>query len=324
MLYFGSHKQKGRGPFQHPVKTALWCLDRYFPPNQTCISCYFDVDSSLFTGLASVFVCFPQFLFCYSLHSFVQPLDLEEEAKKIRAAPFSPSYSASIPRQVRSFPVEFCLKLLASRWCKSPTRMTIIPEDSKLAQTRTIKELSQILRIKKNLVALRKRIRRKTSTAEVKYKQYFANFNHNLVCCSGWAKATPLFCFETAFVHPQQPPAAPDEDQRALWEIFKEEGEGEKGQRGRMDDTRRNGGHESGAGSWDWIQPGSQDCFRHSKHSWFFLPVSENPSPGKIFSDQQWTSDECKRSPSSCNVWHEHHQQCSSLSNWIAMSPKNK
>jgi len=89
MLYFGSHKQKGRGPFQRPVKTALWCLDRYFPPNQTCISCYFDVDSSLFTGLASVFVCFPQFLFCYSLHSFVQPLDLEEEAKKIRAAPLT-------------------------------------------------------------------------------------------------------------------------------------------------------------------------------------------------------------------------------------------
>ena len=201
--------------------------------------------------------------------------------------------------------------------------MTIIPEDSKLAQTRTIKELSQILRIKKNLVALRKRIRRKTSTAEVTSKQYFANFNHNLICYSGWAEATPLFCFETAFVHPQQPPAAPDEDQRALWEIFKEEGEGEKGQRGRMDDTRRNGGHEYGPGSWDWIQPGSQDCFRHSKHSWFFLPVSENPSPGKIFSDQ-WTSDERKRSTPSCNVWQEHHQQCSSLSNWIAMSPKNK
>ena len=82
--------REGGGSFQHPVKTALWCLDRYFPPNQTCISCYFDVDSSLFTGLASVFVCFPQFLFCYSLHSFVQPLDLEEEAKKIRAAPPQP------------------------------------------------------------------------------------------------------------------------------------------------------------------------------------------------------------------------------------------
>ena len=168
MLYFGSLKQKGRGPFQHPVKTALWCLDRYFPPNQTCISCYFDVDSSLFTGLASLFVCFPQFLFCYSLHSFVQPLDLEEEAKKIRAAP-STSCSASIPRQVRSSSVEARLKCLF-RWCKSQSRMTIIPEDSKLAQTRTIKELSQILRLKKNLVALRKRIRRKTSTAEVTYE----------------------------------------------------------------------------------------------------------------------------------------------------------
>jgi len=165
MLYFGSLKQKGRGPFQRPVKTALWCLDRYFPPNQTCISCYFDVDSSLFTGLASLFVCFPQFLLCYSLHSFVQPLDLEEEAKKIRAAP---------PHPVTLHPFHV-------RWCKSQTRMTIIPEDSKLAQTRTIKELSQILRIKKNLVALRKRIRRKTSTAEDEPKRLLCSVSKQLL-----------------------------------------------------------------------------------------------------------------------------------------------
>jgi len=45
--------------------------------------------------------------------------------------------------------------------------MNIIPEDSRLAQRRTIKQLSsQISRIKKHLVALRKRIRRKASTVE--------------------------------------------------------------------------------------------------------------------------------------------------------------
>jgi len=59
--------------------------------------------------------------------------------------------------------------------------MTIIPEDSKLAQTRTIKELSQILRIKKNLVALRKRIRRKTSTAEDEPKRLLCSVSKQLL-----------------------------------------------------------------------------------------------------------------------------------------------
>ena len=45
------------------------------------------MDSSLFTGLDSLFVCFPQFLLCYSLHPFVQPLDVKEEEKKIRNQP---------------------------------------------------------------------------------------------------------------------------------------------------------------------------------------------------------------------------------------------
>ena len=77
--------------------------------------------------------------------------------------------------------------------------MTIIPEDSKLAQTRTIKELSQILRIKKNLVALRKRIRRKTSTAEVTLKQYFDNFNHNLVFSFRMSQSDSSVLFRNSF-----------------------------------------------------------------------------------------------------------------------------
>ena len=167
MLYFGSHKQNGQGPSQALVKTARWCLDRYFSPTQTYISGYFDVDSSLFTGLDSVLICFPQFLLCYSLHSFVQPLDVKEEEKKIRN---HPQLVTLHPVHVRfDFLIlnSFFFKNIFRRWCKIQTRMNIIPEDSKLAQRRTIKQLSQILRIKKNLVALRKRIRRKASTVEV-------------------------------------------------------------------------------------------------------------------------------------------------------------
>jgi len=164
MLYFGSHKQNGQGPSQALVKTARWCLDRYFSPTQTYISGYFDVDSSLFTGLDSVLVCFPQFLLCYSLHSFVQPLDVKEEEKKIR----------NHPQLVTLHPVHV-------RWCKIQTRMNIIPEDSKLAQRRTIKQLSQILRIKKNLVALRKRIRRKASTVEDEPKRLLCSVSKQLL-----------------------------------------------------------------------------------------------------------------------------------------------
>jgi len=164
MLYFGFLKQNGQGPCQALVKTARWCLDRYFSPTQTYISGYFDVDSSLFTGLDSVLVCFPQFLLCYSLHSFVQPLDFKEEEKKIR----------NHPQLVTLHPVHV-------RWCKIQTRMNIIPEDSKLAQTRTIKQLSQILRIKKNLVALRKRIRRKASTVEDEPKRLLCSVSKQLL-----------------------------------------------------------------------------------------------------------------------------------------------
>ena len=163
MLYFGSRKQNGPAPCQAPVETALWCLDRYFSPNKTCISCYFDVDSSLFTSLDSVLVCFPQFLFRYSLHPFVQSLDFEEEEKKIRN-------NAILRLCIQSTPGDLKITFLNyfSRWCKIQTRMNIIPEDSRLAQRRTIKQLSsQISRIKKHLVALRKRIRRKASTVEV-------------------------------------------------------------------------------------------------------------------------------------------------------------
>jgi len=59
--------------------------------------------------------------------------------------------------------------------------MNIIPEDSKLAQTRTIKQLSQILRIKKNLVALRKRIRRKASTVEDEPKRLLCSVSKQLL-----------------------------------------------------------------------------------------------------------------------------------------------
>jgi len=59
--------------------------------------------------------------------------------------------------------------------------MNIIPEDSKLAQTRTIKQLSQILRIKKNLVALRKRIRRKASTVEDEPKRLLSSVSKQLL-----------------------------------------------------------------------------------------------------------------------------------------------
>jgi len=59
--------------------------------------------------------------------------------------------------------------------------MNIIPEDSKLAQTRTIRELSQILKIKKNLVALRKRIRRKASTVEDEPKRLLCSVSKQLL-----------------------------------------------------------------------------------------------------------------------------------------------
>jgi len=59
--------------------------------------------------------------------------------------------------------------------------MNIIPEDSKLAQTRTIKQLSQILRIKKNLVALRKRIRRKATTVEDEPKRLLCSVSKQLL-----------------------------------------------------------------------------------------------------------------------------------------------
>jgi len=59
--------------------------------------------------------------------------------------------------------------------------MNIIPEDSKLAPTRTIKQLSQILRIKKNLVALRKRIRRKASTVEDEPKRLLCSVSKQLL-----------------------------------------------------------------------------------------------------------------------------------------------
>lgn len=59
--------------------------------------------------------------------------------------------------------------------------MNIIPEDSKLAQTRTIKQLSQILRIKKNLVALRKRLRRKASTVEDEPKRLLSSVSKQLL-----------------------------------------------------------------------------------------------------------------------------------------------
>jgi len=59
--------------------------------------------------------------------------------------------------------------------------MNIIPEDSKLAQRRTIKQLSQILRIKKNLVALRKRIRRKASTVEDEPKRLLCSVSKQLL-----------------------------------------------------------------------------------------------------------------------------------------------
>ena len=163
MLYFGSHKQSGQGRSRAHVKNARWCLDRYFSPTQTYISGYFDVDSSLFTSLDSILVCFPQFLFRYSLHPFVQSLDFEEEEKKIRN-------NAILRLCIQSTPGDLKITFLNyfSRWCKIQTRMNIIPEDSRLAQRRTIKQLSsQISRIKKHLVALRKRIRRKASTVEV-------------------------------------------------------------------------------------------------------------------------------------------------------------
>lgn len=59
--------------------------------------------------------------------------------------------------------------------------MNIIPEDSKLAQTRTIKQLSQILKIKTNLVALRKRIRRKASTVEDEPKRLLCSVSKQLL-----------------------------------------------------------------------------------------------------------------------------------------------
>ena len=134
--------------------------------------------------------------------------------------------------------------------------MTIIPEDTKLAQKRTIKELSQILRIKKNLVALRKRIRRKTSTAEVTLKQYFDNFNHNLICIFRMSRSDSSVLFRNSFC------TSSTATSRSRWRSTSSLRNIQRRRRRRERTMREDGRHSKKRRTWVWSRIMGSDSTR--------------------------------------------------------------